>query len=316
MKEDAKKKQELFKKDNAVIKQDYIIKKAKRMQKVDDIIYSSSPFVLALIIQLISSFLGMFIYGIVVAVQGTPDKKLSHIDLGEIINTSLTMDASLVISVFSAIVCIVVFLVWFIKQMKTDDSTIALPPMKFKHILLIVILGIGLQIGCSYILNFIAMVKPNWFYNYGLIMEQLGGGTSIVSLIYIAIIGPISEELIFRGVLFNKTKKALPLFLANVQQAFLFGLYHMNIIQGVYAFIIGMVLGSVCYGFKSIYPAIILHVIINICGLLLGQITIDEQYQTPLVFSIIIIISLISIVISMFMLKRDYALKGDAIVRD
>lgn len=316
MKEDTKKKQNILRKNNMVIKQDHVIKRAKRMQRVEDIIFCSSPFVLALIIQLVSSFAGMFIYGMVMEVQRIPDKRLSQIDFGEIINTSLTMEASLIISAFSAIICIVVFLIWYMKQIKIDNSSITLNRMKLKHILLVVLLGVGLQIGSSYILNFIAILKPSWFYNYGLMMEQLGSGTSIVSFIYIVIIAPISEELIFRGVLFNKAKKVLPFFLANVLQAFLFGLYHMNIIQGVYAFIIGMFLGSICYGFNSIYPSIILHVIINLCGLLLGQINMEEQYQTHLVFSIIIIVSIIGVVISMLMLKKDYVLIEDEMVND
>lgn len=303
-------------KQKANSKHDYVMKKAMRMKKAEDIIYSCSPFVVALIVQLIASLVGMFIYGIYMEVQLEPDKKISQIDISEVLNTSLTMDASLVISVFSAIACFVVFLLWYAQQMKNESSTIVKEKMKLKHILLIVLLGIALQVGFSFMLNLIAMVKPSWFYNYGLIIEQLGGGTSIVSLIYIVVIAPISEELIFRGVLLNKAKKILPLLWANVLQAFLFGLYHMNMIQGIYAFIIGISLGSICNGFKSIYAAVALHVIINLCGLLLGQITISEQYQTPLVFSGIIIISMVGIIFSMIMLKKDYNQKEEVIVSD
>jgi membrane protease YdiL (CAAX protease family) len=315
MKENTKKNKEIRNK-NVNVKQDYITKKVNRMKKIEDIMNSSSPFVIAIIVQLLSSLVGMSIYGMYMAVQLAPDKKFSQIDIGEILNTSLTMDASLVISTFSAIVCMVVFLMWYIKQVKNDNNTISIVSMKFKHILFVGLLGIGLQVGFSFILNLIAMVKPSWFYNYGLMMEQLGSGTSIVSLIYVVVIAPISEELIFRGVLLNKAKKKLPLLWANVLQAFLFGLYHMNMIQGIYAFIIGMFLGSICNGYKSIYAAVVLHVIINLCGLLLGQMTISEQYQTPLVFSSIIIISIIGIILSMVMLKRDYTQKEEAIVVD
>lgn len=303
---DIKNKKKIPSKNDTNIKSDYVLKKAVRMNKAEDIIYSSSPFVLALIVQLMSSLVGMFIFSIYKAIQLEPGINIAQISLAEYINTPLTLDASLVISAFSAIICIIVFYRWYTRQMKNECNSIVKVKMKLKHVLLLILLGIGLQVGISFLMNLIAMVKPNLFNNYGLILEQLGGGTTIVSFIYIGIIAPISEELIFRGVLLNKAKVVLPIFWANVLQGFLFGLYHMNIIQGIYAFIIGMFLGSICIGFKSIYAAVVLHVIINLCGLLLGQMTINEQYQTPLVFSGIIIISIIGIIFSMIILKKDY----------
>lgn len=321
MKQDLKKineinnKKKIPSKNDTNIKSDYILKKALRMNKAEDIIYSSSPFVLALIVQLMSSLVGMFIYGIYKAIQLEPGK-YTQINLAEYINTPLTMDASLVISAFSAIICIIVFYLWYAKQMKNECNSIVKVKLKLKHILLLILLGIGLQVGISFLMNLIAMAKPNLFNNYGLILEQLGGGTTIVSFIYIGIIAPISEELIFRGVLLNKAKVVLPIFWANVLQGFLFGLYHMNIIQGIYAFIIGMFLGSICIGFKSIYAAVVLHVIINLCGLLLGQMPINEEYQTPLVFSSFIIISIIGIICSMIMLKKDYTHEEEVIIGD
>lgn len=303
---DIKNKKKIPSKNDTNIKSDYVLKKAVRMNKAEDIIYSSSPFVLALIVQLMSSLVGMFIFSIYKAIQLEPGINIAQISLAEYINTPLTLDASLVISAFSAIICIIVFYRWYTRQMKNECNSIVKVKMKLKHVLLLILLGIGLQVGISFLMNLIAMVKPNLFNNYGLILEQLGGGTTIVSFIYIGIIAPISEELIFRGVLLNKAKVVLPIFWANVLQGFLFGLYHMNIIQGIYAFIIGMFLGSICIGLKSIYAAVVLHVIINLCGLLLGQMTINEQYQTPLVFSGIIIISIIGIIFSMIILKKDY----------
>lgn len=303
-------------KNSSDINREYFAKKEKRRKKAEDIIYSGTPFVLALIVQLVASLVGMLIYGTYEALQSTPGKKFSQIDMENVINAGITMDVSLLISAFSAIACIIVFVIWYIKQMKNADSSLSRVSIKFKHIALVVLVGIGLQIGISYILNLIAMVKPNWFYNYGLMMEQLGNGTSIVSLIYIVVIAPISEELIFRGVLFNKTKRILPLIWANVLQAFLFGLYHMNMIQGIYAFIIGMFLGAICYWFKSIYASIFLHVIINLCGLLVGQITMGEQYQTPFFFSIVILFSVIVIVLSMIMLKKEYVQKDGITINE
>ena len=50
---------------------------------------------------------------------------------------------------------------------------------------------------------------------------------------------------------------------ANVLQAVLFGIYHLNWIQGVYAFVLGMVLGFTAEYFHSIWAAILLHAFVN-----------------------------------------------------
>jgi hypothetical protein len=39
----------------------------------------------------------------------------------------------------------------------------------------------------------------------------------------------------------------MPFWVANILQAVLFGIYHMNPLQGIYAFFIGLFLGYVCH---------------------------------------------------------------------
>ena len=76
-------------------------------------------------------------------------------------------------------------------------------------------------------------------------------------------IGPASEELIFRGAVMDRLKIAFPFWLANALQAALFGLYHMNVVQGIYAFLLGMVLGLVGDVTGSIFATILTHIIFN-----------------------------------------------------
>lgn len=55
----------------------------------------------------------------------------------------------------------------------------------------------------------------------------------------------------------------LPFLGANILQALFFGIYHGNIIQGIYATIIGFLLGLLYRRFNSIYASILLHMMIN-----------------------------------------------------
>ena len=69
---------------------------------------------------------------------------------------------------------------------------------------------------------------------------------------------PLSEELLFRGILFERLRMALPFFWAALGSAAFFGLVHGNWAQGIYATLMGLILawlyekkepicGNLCY---------------------------------------------------------------------
>lgn len=103
------------------------------------------------------------------------------------------------------------------------------------------------------------------------LMEPLMESGFIPLLIAVSISAPIFEEIIFRGIIFNDFKKAMPVWLAILTQGLLFGLFHGNWIQGVYATLVGIVLGIVYYKYKSIWAVILLHFSYNSISLLLDQ---------------------------------------------
>ena len=87
---------------------------------------------------------------------------------------------------------------------------------------------------------------------------------TVVGVLYGVILGPIAEELIFRGVTLYYTQKFTRRFwLANLVQATFFGVLHMNLVQGIYAAVLGMVLGWVYHRFRSLYASIWLHIFFN-----------------------------------------------------
>jgi membrane protease YdiL (CAAX protease family) len=61
----------------------------------------------------------------------------------------------------------------------------------------------------------------------------------------------------------KKLGRILPFTAANIIQAAVFGIYHLNVIQGAYAFLLGMILGYVANKYKSITASILLHMAVN-----------------------------------------------------
>ena len=88
---------------------------------------------------------------------------------------------------------------------------------------------------------------------------------TIVISIQVIIIGPIIEELIFRKILLGKLLEKFsnrPI-KAIVYSALIFGIVHLNIIQGVAAFGGGIILGLIYYYTNSIKATIFAHILNN-----------------------------------------------------
>lgn len=254
------------------------------------------PFLVALGIQIIVAG----VYGFVSALlffTGGGDYSTSY--------SSNELQVQLGITAVIAMIILIIFGIWYnkINYSKTKGELKKLLPVKI--ILGIVVLGIGLQITLNFILNIIASIKPEWFHNYGQVMEQLGRGNSILSLVYISIIAPLSEEVIFRGVTFKKAQKVMPFTGANILQAILFGVYHGNVVQGIYAFFLGLFLGFVCYKLNSLLAAILLHMAINLSGILFGYISTESIFYSTGVYSLVSITGIIIVIAGTAILLKN-----------
>lgn len=118
--------------------------------------------------------------------------------------------------------------------------------------------------------------------NYNSISEYLVLFTSVV------IIAPILEEILFRGILFSETKKYLNVAAAIVINGLCFAIYHMNIIQGINTFFMGMVLSYVYYYRRNIKEAIAIHMVNNLIAMMM-----DVNYYVTIIIGTIAFISII-----------------------
>ena len=80
--------------------------------------------------------------------------------------------------------------------------------------------------------------------------------------LYAGILGPITEEILFRGVV---QRSMLPFGkkLAILVSSLTFGLFHVNLIQMPYAFAVGLILGYVAAEYNIVW-SMVLHVINNL----------------------------------------------------
>lgn len=94
------------------------------------------------------------------------------------------------------------------------------------------------------------------------IKSAQGANQVPMQLIYTLILGPVAEELIFRGAIFQVLRKYGRVF-AIVASALLFGIYHGNLPQGIFAFVIGILFAYITAEY-SIGWSILIHIFNNV----------------------------------------------------
>ncbi|MEG0615055.1 MAG: type II CAAX endopeptidase family protein [Oscillospiraceae bacterium] len=92
--------------------------------------------------------------------------------------------------------------------------------------------------------------------------------TNILMLVVVVVIGPIAEELFFRGFLLKNLSRFNRTF-GIITSALIFGLFHLNIPQFIFAFIVGIIAAFLTIKFDTIYPAIALHMGLNLISMAL-----------------------------------------------
>lgn len=83
-----------------------------------------------------------------------------------------------------------------------------------------------------------------------------------MQVILLAVIPPLVEELVFRGIFFGSYRKA-GMSGAAIMSGLIFGCFHLNINQGLYAFAIGIVFAYMVEATGSLWSSVIAHFAIN-----------------------------------------------------
>lgn len=94
--------------------------------------------------------------------------------------------------------------------------------------------------------------------------EMLAIASTIPGMLAIAIVGPIAEEIVFRGALIGKLRqKGLGPWASILISAFMFGVVHGNPIQIPFAMITGVILGIIYIKTESVVLCSICHILNN-----------------------------------------------------
>lgn len=215
------------------------------------------------------------------------------------------------LSVVFAVTVIIVFSIWYRKRFIAPFRK---RPKKYwsgfsmQILFALIFLGFGLQYITSLFSYVVSHISPSILVDYNSSINSAGyNSITIMLAVYTIILAPIGEELAFRGLTYRFARKALPFWGANILQAALFGIMHLNLFQGIYAFFLGLFLGWICHTGRGVRYAIFLHIIFNLLGTIFNgffQITMNLSLAG---------FSLIGIALTVFALviyKSEFRLKN------
>lgn len=155
-----------------------------------------------------------------------------------------------------------------------------------------------LSLSIGVISNIIVNIIPNSIVNkssaYKNLQKSYTKMNSIQLFIAIAILAPLVEEIVLRGMVLFEISRLNNL-VAIVVSAFIFAVLHGNIVQGIYAFTIGLFIAAVDIKYNTILYGILMHSCMNIGSFISSVISSRLLLMTTTVILTTISVIIISI---------------------
>ena len=127
-----------------------------------------------------------------------------------------------------------------------------------------------------------------------------------LGIISYGILAPLGEEVVFRGVVYGQFKKVMKVPIAIVLSGLAFGLFHGNLVQAVYATVIGILLALVYELYGTLIAPMVFHGIANLFVYIMLDLTsFGGAFLTPAACIIFLALSAVSVVLMCKLQKKQ-----------
>lgn len=258
------------------------------------------PFILYTVIQ----FVAQIIVSLVLVVSNTDELAKAYATLSEVSTdaewtaaiTSMTsymmkvmLEHYVEITGVIALCTIPVMAVFFNKDRKREQNLLVNLKAPAKKYIFLPILGFAICLGfnCLIIMTDLAFVSESYLSSSSLFYSA----SFPIQVVCIGIIVPISEELLFRGVVFKRLREVVDLKKAALVSAIIFALIHSSFLQMVYAFVLALFLAYVYEKYGSFKAPVLLHISVNLVSLICTECKIlDLLYAVPMLMAIAVVV--------------------------
>ena len=184
--------------------------------------------------------------------------------------TEKILEQSMTMTLISGILALLTYWIMFLIRKKKFAQEVKLRKIPVKGILAVLLMGITFNIVISTLLATIPFPDA-WMETYQQNSSVLTGGNEVISFLATVFMAPVLEEVVFRGLIYDRLKKGMPAVVAAIISSLAFGLMHGTIIWMMYAFVLGVVLVIVFERFHSLFANMLLHFGFNLTGMCLNH---------------------------------------------
>lgn len=167
----------------------------------------------------------------------------------------------------------------------------------------IAVLGLGAALALNLGYGLVPAVTAS--ESYGQVADRQYGVAFIVGLFLYGVISPVTEELVYRGIAYQRMKRSFGVLPAMLFSAVLFGALHGNWVQASYGMLMGLLLAWVYEKNEGILAPIVVHMAANmgVYALTYGNRLAEISTKTSL---IALVICVMITIVCFLRLRRGY----------
>ncbi|MDY3908685.1 MAG: CPBP family intramembrane glutamic endopeptidase [Eubacterium sp.] len=227
-------------------------------------------FILSFIVMVAGIQLGMFSADQMQNFQGVLAKLIQYIQQG---------NPLMILNFVQELITLACFGLWYyFREKKYQYRPNYKKAFSIKNVLSIAGIAFLGQYALNLLMILVYFVMPGIFAQYVDLMKNLeiNAANPVLMIFCVGIFGPLVEEVLFRGMVFGKLRRVFSFWPAALISGAIFGLYHMNLVQGIYAGVFGIILAYVFEKTETIWGCYLLHALFNLSSYVI------EGYETAL----------------------------------
>lgn len=192
---------------------------------------------------------------------------------------------SLHINIIAAAVLVPLFGLFMKRDIKRDmfyGRYVRYTPFDKRWLLILPVAGFTAAMGFNHVVPGVFVVlgelaeslgiSIDFYESYNEVSQILYSGPLLIQILASSVAAPLIEEFLFRGLLYKRIRTYLKMVPSMLISAVIFGLMHGNVVQFLYAFILGLFFAFVYEKFKTIWAPVIFHAGANLIAVIVQTI--------------------------------------------
>ncbi len=144
-----------------------------------------------------------------------------------------------------------------------EKAEVKMPSFRKKDVILIFIWGAVATLFFNILFALLGITENS--QEYAQVAQNQFSFPLWAGILLYGVISPLAEEVVFRGVVYNRLDRLFGRMIAIIGSALLFGVYHGNIVQALYGFILGVLIAVLYERYGSFVVPVLIHSAANVC---------------------------------------------------